>query len=363
MNPALGLIPVVAFMLLNASSFDVRIAFMLSVGISLVIDSYYRIFLKTPIFSILTAINITTLFVTFIVALFLQDKIQKAQTYVIFSEICFVIALFTAKHSKKYIGSHYFNRVDIREKNLLREIFSTISFCEHLFTFHLFIVLLYMLKWRETAIPINSIIYFHLPAAILLFLIAYKSYMLRSFSTRFLKEEWLPIVNEQGRVIGKVARSVSVKMKNRFLHPIVRIALVCDGMIYLQKRPEDCTFEPELLDHPFEKYILFKHDLNLAARNSIANQLGDASLPLSFQLKYIFENDQTKRLVLFYVSRVNSVSEIKNIQMLKGKFWTIKQIDDEIHSHIFGECFLREYEYMKNTILNPACLHEIEKKA
>ena len=32
----------------------------------------------------------------------------------------------------------------------------------------------------------------------------------------------------------------------------------------------------------------------------------------------------------------------------------VKQIEAEVHSNIFGECFLREYEYLKSTMLNPA---------
>lgn len=277
----------------------------------------------------------------------------------IICEIWLVVCFFLLRKGKRYIANRYFRRIDIREKSLLQETFSTIALAEHLFTLHLFVVLAYSFLIHSYGFNgLDFGVYVLLPVIVVLAVISYESYMLRSLSIRFFKEDWLPIVNEQGQVVGKVAKSVSMKMKNRFLHPVVRIALICDGSIYLQKRPEDSPCEAGLLDHPFEKYMLFKHDINLSARNSITRQLGGESLPYTFQFKYIFENKETKRLVLFYVSLVKSVDEIKNIGMLRGKFWTMKQIDEEINSTIFSECFVREYEYLKNTVLNPV-IHEM----
>jgi hypothetical protein len=355
MNPALGLLPIAVFILLNACFVEIRLAIVAATMLSLLLDLVFRFVLRTTVFGLMSIVTLVPLLFTFVFALVTQEKFLSPHSFMIICEIWLVCTLFIFRRGKKYIGNSYSKRIDIREKSLLHEIFSTIVLTEYLFTLHLFIVLVYSFFMHSYGLEgLDLAIYVFFPVSIVLVLICYESFMLRSFSTRFLKEEWLPIVNEQGKVIGKVAKSVSLNMKNRFLHPVIRIALICDGAIYLQKRPNDTVFEAGFLDHPFENYILFKHDLNLAARNSIARQLGGEALPFSFLLKYIYENSQTKRLVLFYVSRVKSVDEIKNISMLRGKFWTIKQIEDEIHSNIFGECFLKEFEYMKNTILNPA---------
>lgn len=355
MNPALGFLPIGIFIFLNANSVDLIIALLASTLLSLILDSIFRFVLKTTVFWLMSTVSMIPLVLTFLFAMVAPVKEINAHNYMIICEIWMVMTLFTVRGAKKHIANRYFKRIDIREKSLLQEIFSTMGIAERLFTLHLFVVLAYSFLMQSYGFDgWDFTIYIFAPLTIVVILICYDSFVLRSLSTRIFKEEWLPVVNEQGRVIGKVAKSVSFRMKNRFLHPVIRIALVCDHSIYLQKRPADSPFEPGSLDHPFEKYMLFKHDLNLAARNSIAKQLGGEALPYTFHLKYIYENSETKRLVLFYVSFLNSADEIRNISMLKGKFWTVKQIEAEVHSNIFGECFLREYEYLKSTMLNPA---------
>ena len=50
-------------------------------------------------------------------------------------------------------------------------------------------------------------------------------------------EEWLPIVDEKGNIIGKAPRSVCHKDKT-LLHPVVHVHIFNDkGQLYLQKRP------------------------------------------------------------------------------------------------------------------------------
>ncbi len=356
MNPALGFLPIALLPMGSLLDVDSQWLFIAAIASSIGIDVYCRKVLQTQIFSIITVASVISLLLAMAFYLSLGHRFEQAWAYVVFCEVSLVLLLFAVRQSKKYIGTHYFFRSDMREKSLLRDIFTTVSLGECLFTFHLFGVLLYVLNdERFRSVWLDKVVFYGLPVAIVLALGVYGSNILRLASVRLFREEWLPIVNEQGNVIGKVAKSVSMSMKNRFLHPVVRIALVNDGAIYLQKRCECSTFQPDLLDVPFEKYILFKHDLNLAARNSIAQQLGDVSLPLKFQLKYTYEDSHTKRLVLFYVARLSSPTELACTQRLKGKFWTQKQIEDELHSGIFGECFLREYEFMKQTLLNPIC--------
>lgn len=356
MNPALGFLPIALLPMGSLLDVDSQWLFIAAIASSIGIDVYCRKVLQTQIFSIITVASVISLLLAMAFYLSLGHRFEQAWAYVVFCEVSLVLLLFAVRQSKKYIGTHYFSRSDMREKSLLRDIFTTVSLGECLFTFHLFGVLLYVLNdERFRSVWLDKVVFYGLPVAIVVALGVYGSNILRLASVRLFREEWLPIVNEQGNVIGKVAKSVSMSMKNRFLHPVVRIALVNDGAIYLQKRCECSTFQPDLLDVPFEKYILFKHDLNLAARNSIAQQLGDVSLPLKFQLKYTYEDSHTKRLVLFYVARLSSPTELACTQRLKGKFWTQKQIEDELHSGIFGECFLREYEFMKQTLLNPIC--------
>lgn len=64
-----------------------------------------------------------------------------------------------------------------------------------------------------------------------------------------------------------------------------------------------------------------------------------------------FENENTKRLIFFYVSIISSEKEFNKLLLKGGKLWTPKQIEDNIGSGVFSESFELEFEYLKNTVL------------
>jgi hypothetical protein len=201
----------------------------------------------------------------------------------------------------------------------------------------------------------DSIFYFVVPIAFMSAVIIYEEVKTRNIISRLKREEWLPIVNESGEVTGRIAKSVSLKMKNRFMHPIVRVALIHDNELYLQQRPTDDVLAPMAYDHPFEKYMLFNHEINIAVRNSISRLLGMQELPFNFLLKYVYENENTKRLVFLFLSQIENEEQLCSIRSLHGKFWTMKQIEESLSDdNVFSECFKLEYEYLRNTVLQPS---------
>jgi hypothetical protein len=164
----------------------------------------------------------------------------------------------------------------------------------------------------------------------------YQVIKLSNLVSKLRKEEWVPIVTEKGEVTGKIAKSVSFNMKNRFMHPIVRVALISGSKVYLQERPVNDILNPGKLDYPFEKYMLFNHEINLAARNSIRMMIGnDADFSLKFVLKYVFENEDTKRLNFLFAANVDDEDSIKRTGKMNGKFWTIRQIEVSFADEFF----------------------------
>ena len=62
---------------------------------------------------------------------------------------------------------------------------------------------------------------------------------------------WVPVLNDNGKVIGCIARSVSRSLPKKYYHPIVRIAVVYNGMLYLVRRSKDEFVSPDTMDYPF----------------------------------------------------------------------------------------------------------------
>ena len=174
---------------------------------------------------------------------------------------------------------------------------------------------------------------------------------LKVLNKHLKSEEWLPVVSESGNVQGKVAKSVSIILKNKFLHPLVRVALIYDGKLYLKNRDDSRLLDSGKLDYPFEKYMKYKHNLEEAIKNTVKNEIKTDDLPVRFLLKYVFENENTKRLIFLYVSNIASEKEFNDLQLQGGKLWTTNQIEDNIGKDVFSECFELEFEYLKNTVL------------
>ncbi|MFR9165601.1 MAG: hypothetical protein ACLVKO_05005 [Dysgonomonas sp.] len=282
--------------------------------------------------------------------------------YLVLPEIFIICIIMPLRTFKTQLIIRFFRNGNVLLKTLINEFFSTALTIQYLFTLHVFAVLIYKFLKDNTALgsQYDIFVYCWIPFAIIVSLIIVESVKIKAFIKRLRGEEWLPIVDEQGIVKGKITKSVSLNMKNKFLHPVIRVALICKGEIYMQERSDDDILDPSALDHPFEKYILYNHEINLAVRNSIVKNLG-YELPFRFLLKYSFENKTTKRLIFLFVSKLEKEEDIEKVSMLRGKFWTMKQIEEDFgDTSKFSECFQLEYEYLKNTVLTPSIHHKTE---
>lgn len=353
MNPCLGLTPFLVYIFLFNFLDNIEYALLLSLMAAVVGELIIKIITKTTRSGLMFLIAFASLTLTLIVWLLCNKYITNNNLYIILPEIFATVILIVIRLSRSYIVHNFFKKESAIQKTFLNEFFEIAAFVQYFFTLHVFAALMYKYM-KDSGVLTEStdvIIYSWVPVICMLMLIVYENYKITSVVKKLRKEEWLPIVNEKGEVTGRIAKTESMKMDNKFLHPVVRVALVHKGKLFLCPRNPDDMLDPGLLDHPFEKYMLFSHEINLAVRNSIVNTLGK-ELPFKFLLKYTFENDKTKRLIFLFVSRIEDDSQLEIVNHLKGKFWSIKQIDDDFGDDSkFSECFQLEYEYLKNTVL------------
>lgn len=358
-NPSLGLLPSILYLVLFTSTHDIAYSLIISIICSGLADFSLRVYTKSSVSSFVFLINLCALTITLIVWFFLKDLNISNLLYLVFYKVLFVSLILIARLSKTFL-TLYIGKSMV-QKTYLSESFEVLRLTQYGLTLYLFTLLIFNFL-QEISEPLEfwkRLFYFFIPLGVLVSIIFYEELKRRDVLSYFRKEEWLPIVNESGEVIGRVAKSVSDEMKNRFLHPVVRIALIHNGELYLQKRSVNERIAPCTYDHPFEKYMLFNHEINIAARNSISYALDMQELPFNFLLKYVYENEDTKRLIFLFVSRVETEDQLKSLRLLKGKFWTVKQIEDSFSDDdLFSECFQLEYEYLKNTVLQPELLQK-----
>lgn len=359
-NPSFGLLASILYITLFNVTGNVAYALVIAIIFSGISDLVLRYYARASICGLLFVLNFTALSIT-LIAWFLLRKVGTTNLfYIVFYEIVFFCLIVASRVFKTYLNLYFGKkRQSTVQKAFMAEYFEAAKFAQYAITFHLFIVILYRYVYENINVweTLDTFFYYIIPVIFASIIIIYEEIKIRNIVKRLHREEWLPIVNETGEVTGRIARSVSEKMGNRFLHPVVRIALVYEGEIYLQPRSHNDSLSPDSYDHPFEKYMLFNHEINIAARNSITRMLNMQELPFNFLLKYVFENENTKRLIFLFVSRVQNEEQLESIKTLNGKFWTMKQIEDSFNDKgVFSECFQLEYEYLKNTVLQTELL-------
>jgi hypothetical protein len=363
LNPSLGLLSLSVFFLLCLTN-DILYAFIFSLLLTAVLEMFVRIYTKTSKNSAMFLISFVSLLLSFILWLILKDKIASNDIYIVLPEIFTVGILTLMRLSRSYIRQYYESKNNDVQDLLFENYFNIVALTQYIFTLHIFISLICeLLHNNDTLQRIDSsCLYVWMPAAGIIVLIIYEHLKTASIYKKLKKEIWLPIVNEKGEVSGKIVQSETFMLKNKYLHPVVRVALVCKGKLYLQSRDQNDMYAPGTLDHPFEKYMLFKHDINDTVQSSIVQVIGK-ELPVRFLLKYTYDGEVTRRLIFLFASVIEDEKGI-DTSRLHGKFWTTKQIDADFGDNSkFSESFQLEYEYLKNTIITTCEITDLSSQA
>lgn len=344
-NPALGLFPYLVFSIL-IGQIDTLYAFALVFGLSILpfifrVRKELRVLYDISAWSFLVAGLVVFVFVT--------DS-QPHRSFIL-AEVSFVIALMIFRLLRKAIIKRTEGKRISEKRFYLHESIQIAFHTQYVLTFHLIAVLGLRIFSNEMNTFVDTVFILNLFQVILATIIIFHALRLRLLHKRLKGEEWLPVISESGAVQGRIAKSVSISMKNKFLHPLVRIALIHNGMLYLKDRDDSRLLDPGKLDYPFETYMQYNHKIEEGIKNAIRREIKTDTIPVRFILKYVFENESTKRLVFLYVSTITSEIAFNNLQLSEGKLWTTNQIDDNIDSGIFSETFELEYEYLKNTVL------------
>jgi len=296
-------------------------------------------------------LSLITFVISFLLSFFITPRIDEFRTFVLI-EIIFVLSLIVSRLSRsKIIFRMARNRSPV-VKNYLSESFRVAFQTQYGLSIHLLFVLAFFIFSTADTPFLDRLAIKTVFQIILITIIVMEMMRLRMLDRQLKKEEWLPVVNDHGDVKGRIAKSVSKELKNKFMHPVVRIALIYKGKIYLKNRDESRLLDPGKLDYPFERFIDFDNlNPDEVVRNIIREECKNENIPVRFLLKYVFENDQAKRLIFLYVSDIEEEELFNSMHLEGGKLWTESQIEENIGNNLFSECFELEYEYLENTIL------------
>ncbi len=229
-------------------------------------------------------------------------------------------------------------------RTTLNEFYFLAQLVQNLYTLHLFIILLYsILPETMQNMRTERFLYRELGLVIGVLVIVYEQIRLSLMQGSLKKEMWVPVLNDNGKVIGCIARSVS--------RSLPKIAVVYNGMLYLVRRSKDEFVSPDTMDYPFHNYVLFRHSIDSTVKETLGSLAQDKSIAPRFLIRYTFENEKVKHLVSLYVICLRTEEQLNQCKRRSGKLWTAKQIEENLSSGVFSEYFEKEFAYLQNTIL------------
>ena len=352
-NMSLGFIPVIVSMLLcEFIAQDLSIYIGTAIGLIYTYGSISRRGVRLPNFILYIS---TAILVLLAVATLLPGDYVPQKALPLTLEVAILIPmLILYLHKKRFINHYIRQRTQCNKRLFAQGAESAVVSARvtlilgilHFIAISICIPLLHPLG------PNASLILFRLlPPAVFVLSIFFNQLGLNYFNRLMANTEYVPIVNKQGNIIGKTLAVEAMNFKNSYINPVVRIAVLSHGMLYLCPRPAHAMLDKGKTDVPLECYLRYGETLAECANRIIKSalpKLGDRE-PV-FTVSYHFENKVTNRLVYLFIIDIEDESILRDSHLKQGKLWTFQQIEHNIGHHFFSECFEHEYEHLKEVI-------------
>jgi len=186
-----------------------------------------------------------------------------------------------------------------------------------------------------------------------LFYILFGSYFAFEFIRNKLKaknlnkEEWLPLVDDKGKVIGKAPRSIC-HSGQKLLHPVIHLHIINKSrQLYLQKRPAHKQVQPNKWDTAVGGHVSINETIEDCMKREALEEIGIKDFNAKLIVQYKWESDIEKELVITFIAQYNEEIIPNTEEVDEGKFWSIKQIQENLGKNVFTPNFEIEFDLLR----------------
>ena len=162
-------------------------------------------------------------------------------------------------------------------------------------------------------------------------------------------EEWLPMVDEEGRILGKALRSYCHN-GSKILHPVVHLHLLGpDRSLFLQKRATTKLIQPGKWDTAVGGHLAYGEAIEESLRREAFEEIGLQNFEAVPALKYRWDSAVEAELVYSFIAYRGKPNAISSVEITEGKFWKISEIERNIGKGIFTPNFEHEFMLLKKS--------------
>ncbi|WP_170124373.1 NUDIX domain-containing protein [Breznakibacter xylanolyticus] len=168
---------------------------------------------------------------------------------------------------------------------------------------------------------------------------------------KYATQEWLPLTNAQGEVLGKAPRSV-VHGGSRLLHPVVHLHVVNHKGVYLQKRPLHKQIQPGKWDTAVGGHVDVGESIDKALARETVEEIGLTSFRARLLGQYVWESSVERELVYSFITADDHGISFNPGELDDARFWSMEEIRANLRRGVFTPNFEREFdEYLGGCFL------------
>lgn len=163
----------------------------------------------------------------------------------------------------------------------------------------------------------------------------------------FNHEEWVPLVDEQGKIVGQAPRS-QVHNGSKLLHPVVHLHVLNNkGSILIQKRPADKLIQPGKWDTAVGGHISVGETLDQALKKEAFEEIGLKEFSAKLQKVYKWESEIEAELIYLFTTYDYRGFAIQSNEVEELRFWTKKQVEKNLGKDVFTPNFEMEFRLLQ----------------
>lgn len=155
-----------------------------------------------------------------------------------------------------------------------------------------------------------------------------------------IKEEWFPLIDETGLVVGKALRS-ECHSGSMLLHPVVHLHIFDkQGRLYMQRRSMSKEIQPGKWDTAVGGHVDYGETIEEALCREVREELGITGFEPIHNFTYLFQSSVEREMVYSYRTIYEGDIVIDPEEIDEGRYWDI----DEVMAHMGKGVFTPNFE-------------------